>query len=531
MSLVELIMTAEAARAHRAVRRTAYRHQHVADRPLIVVAYNLSGEAAAPLGIMYGTGLGDVKTVVAAEPRNRDSRFGAINEFSADFVNFIRPHLVLTTQKTKSGSFRRTTSTAPQIVVPNGATRAYLGSRLGRSLRYLGLGDTQEVPDETQWTGSHLSWLAEHSQLPGQSTFLAMTESLSDLFVTGQSALEDQSLAALLAWIDGVPGDLLSELERLENGAGVVSEPLPYGPVPHPRWEARLEPFVKAYSTGVRDGDAAKTRIAEERIAAEVKAALTPAYAATLRAVDIMRTIDPAKSVSRRWENDVREWSDHARRAEQGIPRFARRHDALRAARTLQRWSSAQDALETDRAFDDPLVMADLDADGRCITGTVIAIDAANKEVKPGNKRQSRVPLIELELTAPTRLLEDEVVRWTGDRRIKCVVRAVDRTNELPTATLAVTQQVKAFDDEAWSVGRELMFVGLDPWEGMDPWGPDEVPWTHRDEAEDTTSDLAGQASSGDGATDGSPDLAVTELAALPLLGDVPPDAEPEVLQ
>lgn len=529
MSLVELIMTAEAARAHRAVRRTAYRHQQVSDKPLIVVAYNLSGEAAAPLGIMYGTGLDDAKAVVAAEPRNRDSRFGAINEFSADFVQFIRPHLVLTTQKTSTGAFRQTATSAPQIVVPNRATRAYLGTRLGRSLRYLGLGDTEEVPDDTQWTGSHLSWLGEHSQLPGQSTFLAMTESLTDLFVTGQSALEDESLAALLAWIDGVPGDLLTELERLENGAGEFDGPWPYGPVPHPRWEARLEPFVKAYSTGIRDGDTTKARLAEERVKADVKVALAPAYAATLRAVEIMRTIDQAPSVPKRWENDIREWGDHARRATQGIPRFARRHDALRAARTLQRWSSAEDALETDRAFDDPLIMADFDADGRCITGTVTAIDGENKEVKPGKKNRSRVPLIELELTAPTRLLAGEVVRWTGDRRIKGVVRAVDRTDGPPAVTIAVTAQAKAFDAEGWSPGSELTFVGLDPWEGMDPWGPDEVPWTHRDV--ETTSDLAGEASGGDGTTDGSPDLAVTELAGLPLIGEVAPDAEPEVLQ
>src|SRR5207302_540210 len=106
-----------------------------------------------------------------------------------------------------------------------------------------------------------------------------------------------------------------------------------------------------------------------------------------------------------------------------------RRHDALRAARTLQRWTSAADALEVAQAFDDPLIMARLDAEGRCLSGTVASIDSDNREVKPGGKNRTRVPLITLSLTAPTRLLKGEVVRWTGDRKVKGVLRHVAATS------------------------------------------------------------------------------------------------------
>lgn len=520
MSLVDVIMAAEAAEARTAVRRTAYRHVHLTADPLVVVAYNLSGEAAAPLGIMYGTDPSPeaASLVVAAEPRNRDSRFGAINSFAADFVEFVRPHLALTTVPTRRGGFRQTAESAPQIVVPNRATRSYLGARLGRSLRYLGLGDTHEVPEATQWTGSHLSWFDEHSNLPGQSAFLAMTEVLSQHFVTGQSALEDENLATLLAWIEGVPDDLLPTLERLEGHA--------YGPVPNPDWEATLEPAVKAYSDGLRAGDDERTRLAYEAVEREVRTALSLAYEATHQALEVLRSLDPAAGVPDRWATDVSEWTVHARRSESGIPRFARRHDALRAAKALQRWSSAADELETQQAFDDPLIMARLDAEGRCLTGTVASLDDDNKEVKPGNKRASKVPLVEVALTAPTRLLAGEIVRLTTDRRVKGLVRSVDADGAL----VAVTGGVKALGEAGLGHGDALMFVGLDPWEGRDPWAPDEVPWTHRDSStSDLAGDVAGDASAG--SDDDSPDMSLAELAEVPIVGSVGPDDEPGSLQ
>lgn len=517
MSLIDLVLAAEAAECRRAVRRTAYRHVHLAERPLVVVAYNLSGEAAAPLGIMYGTDPDDAKLVVAAEPRNRESRFAAINAFAADFATFVRPYLVLkTVPGKKRGTFKQVTHDAPQIVVPNRSTRSYLGARLGRSLRYLGLGDTHEVPEATQWTGSHLSWLAEHSHLPGQSVFLAMTETLAEHFVTGQSALEDENLATLLAWIDGVPGDVLPALEALETTA--------YGPVPDPRWEARLEPFVKQYSDGLREDDIAKRDAAFAAVEAAVRPALADAYAATHRAIDVMRTIDPAAGVADRWKTDHNDWTAHAKRAANGIPRFARRHDALRAARTLQRWSSAADSLETDQAFDDPMILARLDAAGRCVSGTVAAIDDTNKEVKPGNQNATKVPLVDIELTSPTRLLPGETVCFAVDRRAKGPIRSIDGDR----VVVAVMAGPKALDDSGLAPGDECTFVGHDPWDGANPLSPDEVPWTHKE----TTSDLAGDVSDDPtaGGDDDSPDMTLAELGDVPVLGPVGPDEEPGVV-
>ena len=511
MSLVELLLAAEAAKEDRAVRRTAYRHRYLSGATFVVAAFNLSGEAAAPLGFCYGTNPRKPKVVTAAEPRNRESRFKAINEFSADLTAFIAPYLALNEIDAGRGQNRyrlKVTDDAPQIVVPNSATQDYLGARLGRSLRYLGLGDTHEVPEETQWAGAHLSWLAEHTHLPGQSVFVSATELLGHHFVAGQSALENENLASFLAWIDNEPGSGTAAMDGAEEAA--------FGPVPDPNWEAGLEPLVRAFTEATRAGNDKRIRSVEKKVHERVKAELVPAYDATWRALAVMQGIPEASSVNRRWQNDIREWSGHARRCEHRIPRFARRHDAIRAAKKLEIWSSALEHLEADEAFDDPLVMANLDADGVCISGSVITADTANQEIKPGNTRASLVPLLDVRLDAPTRLLPGAEVVLTGDRRVEAEVRTIAE-GTVGLALLAGHDR----GNRTPPVGGTVLFASLNPFGGTAPADPEDVPWTHkpREEAATTTSDVRQEetpAESLSSRPDDSPDLTADELVELP---------------
>lgn len=503
MSLVQVLLAAEAAVAKRAVRRTAFLHRTVCDKPLVVCVYNLSGEAAAPIGFCFGTEPDKPTVVVSAEPRNRDSRFSAINRFCEGLVEYLDPFLDVEYKFSKSGKRYVEAVAAPQLVTPNRATRDYLGARLGRSLRYLGLGKTHPVPEDTQWAGAHLSWLAEHTRMPGQSIFTAATELLSRHFATGQSSLEDENLASLLAWIENDPADGLARIRAAEDSA--------YGPVPAQQWEEKLEPLVKAWTTHSRAGDSAKVAKVEAKVEKMVREALIPAYKATHRALDVARGFPPAPRVAARWEQtDLRQWSWHAARSEKDVPRFAKRHNALRAARMLEVWSGALDRLEYEEAMDDPLVMAEHDANGRCIMGTVAKVDLDNKEIKPGNVRRSSVPLMTLRLVAPTMLLPGEKATFVGNDKVTVEVREVGK-NEVVLAAVSGHKSGTLLP----SKGTGAVFVAMSLFGGRPPDSPDEVPWTHKP----SESELETAATE-----DGSPDLPGDVLAALPSGVGRPPD-------
>lgn len=270
------------------------------------------------------------RIVVAAEPRNRELRFAMLQRFAVDLDAYLRP-LMATESIEKRNGEREFAREAPQLVVPNTATRDYLGARLGRSLRYLDRGETP-VPEETLWAGSYLSWFAEQSHYPGQSLFISSTEELRRHFATGQSALEDENLAVLLAWIRNESHSGRQRIRAAEKTPA-------FGPTPDPRTESRLDRMLRTHAAH----DSPKAATLERDMRAVVGPLLHEAYAQTFDALDVLRELPEADHTPMRWAEDRRRWTNYIFRTRHGIPRFRVRHDALQAGRLVGEWSKARD--------------------------------------------------------------------------------------------------------------------------------------------------------------------------------------------
>jgi hypothetical protein len=509
MSAIQLLLQAEAAEKQAAVRKRVFRHVYIDDEPLIVVTYNLSGEAAAPIAFLYGTSLEDARLSIAAEPRNREMRFSAIHEFACALDEYLSTRFDTVEVPSKYGKPFDDPVRMPQIWVPNRGTRDFLGARLGRSLRYLDRGPSPAT-HETVWAGSYLSWFDEQRHYPGQNLFLAATEELTRHYATGQSALEDENLAVLLAWVRNRPGSGVRTIREAETAPA-------FGPVPEPELEVTLDELLRRSAEARRADDKRAIRRLESDVAELVKPQLMQGFSATLDAIHILRSVPEARSVPKRAEADKRRWGTYIWRAGQGIPRFARRHDAIRAARLIEEWSHAAEHLEADEAFDDPLVMAELDAAGRCITGTVKDCDTGHKEIKSGNTKASYVPLVRVKLTAPTRLLPGDDVTWTAERKVTGEVRDLGSDSTVVIALMSGHNYGK----NAPVRGDQVQFVDLQPFGGGAPPPVDDVPWTHKepvDAPRRVTSDESG------------PNLSPRDVLALPVADLSDPDAIPGVV-
>lgn len=497
-----------------AIRKTAYLHRHLEPNPYIICVYNMAGEAAAPFAIAYGPATSKMKLAIAAEPRNRDSRFAAINAFAKDFSTYIDRHLEYTTETVyrRGGSKEvHTAKRVPQIIVPNSATLEYL-RRLGRSLRYLGNGWGHDVPEATQWTGSHLTWLGEQAYVPGQSMLMAATQLLRQHYATGQSALEDENLATFLAWISNKPGSGLAAIRKAEEGPA-------FGPLPQPDWDVAVEPLTKKYIEAVKTGDDKTAKAIAVQVKALALPPLSAAFDATSEALSVLRQIPEAPSVAARWTADRVDWTRHCQRCDAGIPRFKRRHDRVQAIRNLGKWSHALDTVPLQEAYDDPLVMAELDATGHCVSGMVKKVEETRR-IKPGNVRPTPTPVITIKTDGRTSLLPGTSVAWAANGK---VIGAIDSVPAIGTDGLVKIAILKG-DNRGTivpGVGERVVFVDAIPTDIRPTW-PSATSWVT-----DETPDPSSSAASGDG----SPDLTVDQLLSLPPRGDVELESIPGVVQ
>ncbi|MFI0483595.1 hypothetical protein [Actinomadura sp. 9N215] len=367
MSALTSLARLEAVAAGVAQPLATVRHCHVADAPLVLVPLKLAGEAAAPLAVLAGSERDDPALLVVPQPRNRDLRFA----FAADFAKLVLNHIetshgaVEELPPAKDGEERIRYGNAPQLLVPNWGGVAFL-RLMGRSTRFRSTEGPYAVDPAVPVLGRWLTWFADRHDHPGSSLLGAMTEMLRLHWATGQSSLEDGNLAALMGWIDPPDGlDGPSAASRAEDP--VVSPPA--GPATDPTFDNEvLAPAIAAYD---RSGPGSR---AEERLRTVLAGQLTPTWDLMWRAVDLLRALPEGASVPGRWERDRDAFTYYHQTFGEAFPQ-ARRDPPVRAARRLHDLERAQDAYDAQRAFDDPLVMAEHRLAGQAFGGVVTDCD------------------------------------------------------------------------------------------------------------------------------------------------------------
>ncbi len=132
---------------------------------------------------------------------------------------------------------------APQVLVPNRGGIGFV-QLFGRSTRFRRTDGEYAVAPTVPDLGRWLTFLAERAEHPGSSLLLAATDMLAMHWASGQSAVEDQNLAALLGWIDPPAGMTGPE------AAAAAEDPLtwpPAGPTTDPTFDNEvLAPLIRA---------------------------------------------------------------------------------------------------------------------------------------------------------------------------------------------------------------------------------------------------------------------------------------------
>lgn len=407
MTLLTSLARVVAAREGCAQPTKTRRHIHLSSRPLVLVPLQLAGEACAPLAVMAGDDRDRPRQLTVYEPRDRTRRF----EFAARLADTVLAYLDgYAAAEPDDG---QPYPDAPQILVPNPGGVAFT-RLLGRSTRFRKTEGDYAVPAAVPLLGRWLSYLAERTDVTGSALLVPVTAVLADHWATGQSATEDASLAALLAWID--PPDGMTGPEAARAAEDPVRCP-PAGPVTDPTFDNEvLSHLITMIRDATSAGDSAALTRAQAAMDAALRSQLEPAWELMWRAVDLLRALPEAASVPERWKSDRWSFTSQVGWLRDGGAPQPRRDGAVAAARRLARLEREQQRLAVQRAYDDPLVMAEYRLTGEAFTGTVTAADPARLDTE--GRRAKLRPWITVATT-------DEVILETGT-----VLRSPDRPGQ-----------------------------------------------------------------------------------------------------
>jgi hypothetical protein len=202
---------------------------------------------------------------------------------------------------------------------------------------------------------------------------LAMTDALVAHWATGQSATEDRNLGTVLGWIDPPPG------KSGAQAAAAAEDPVrcpPAGPATDPTFDNEiLDQRILAVRTARFTGDGRAYQRATTALTSAVATQLEPTWTLMWQAVDLLRGLPEGAHVRARWDADKAAFTSHARHVADGGPPQPRRDSAVSAARRLANLERVLETVTAQRAFDDPLVMAEYRMTGEAFAGQVVAAE------------------------------------------------------------------------------------------------------------------------------------------------------------
>ncbi|RKN29940.1 hypothetical protein [Micromonospora musae] len=482
MSTLTTLARAEAVVEGVAQRITTVRHVHLAKRPLVFIPLTMAGEANAPLAAMAGDDPDNPTLLIVPQPRNRDQRFAFAAELADIVIGYVDSFLddveEVTTNRGKE--VRHRYADAPQLLVPNpggvGFTRLF-----GRSTRFRRTDGDYPVHPSVPLLGRWLTYFTERAEHPGSSALVPMTQALTMHWATGQSPLEDAQLAAFMGWI--APPDGLTGAEAATAAEDPVTWP-PAGPATDPTFDNEvLAPAMAAYDRAVATDSHVDRRRGELEEA--LRTQLEPTWRLMWHAVSLLRDLPAGASVAKRWAEDRDAFTNFTEQLDAGGFPQPRRDGAVAAARRLHRMERALTSYEVQRAYDDPMVMADYRLTGEAFVGDVTAAHPTRVDTS-GKKRVLR-PWIAVTTTDPvmvtpgTTLLSPE--QPDGQKaRVMSVTRKDDGTTAVVLElTGGMGRSLTPAPGSVPEVGKRICYTTLS--DSFMPPGSfpsrEETPWTH----------------------------------------------------
>jgi hypothetical protein len=435
------------------------RHLHVQERPFVVVPLAMAGEANAPLAAMLGTAVREPHLLVVAQPRNRDERFA----FAAGLAEHLVTYLESFAGETEAVAVDRGRDVryrfvdAPQVWVPNTGGVEFL-RLFGRSTRFRRVDGEYPVPASVPLLGQWLTFLANSAEVPGSALLVNLVQALGLHWATGQSGAEDAHLGSLIAWIE----------EGAEAARAAERGPVA-GPATDPEFDNRvLAPLIAASSPDLLP---------------VLRDLLLPTWEQMWRGLDLLRGLRPGARVASRWDGDRDAYSAYVQHlAEDGAPQ-PRRDGAVAAAARLQRLENAAARYAVQRAFDDPLVMAEYRLTGAAFGGEVTLADP--DRIDDSGKRPVLRPRIMVATTEPVRVEPGATLTSPARPAQKARVISVTPTpagfDVLLELSGGMGRKLVADPGSVPEVGEKLLLTTLS--EAYRPGAsfpdPADTPWTH----------------------------------------------------